>query len=64
MINTLRDQIQNENIQGKLEVASLEDKMRETCLSWFGHVQGGKLGQDSLKGTGTSTRDEDLRKFG
>lgn len=37
--NTLMDRIKNENIQGKLEAAPTEDKMRETHVRWFGHVQ-------------------------
>lgn len=37
--NKLKNRIKNENIQCKLEVAPMEDKIRETRLRWFGHVQ-------------------------
>lgn len=30
---------ENENIHGKLEIAVIENKLHETRLSWFGHVQ-------------------------
>jgi len=33
------DKIRNEVIRGKIGVASIEDKMRETTLRWFGHVR-------------------------
>jgi len=33
------DKIRNEVIGGKIGVASIEDKMRETRLRWFGHVR-------------------------
>lgn len=36
--NTLEDRIKNNNIQDTLEVAPVEDKMRVTRLSWFGHA--------------------------
>jgi len=31
--------IRNEVIRGKIGVASIEDKMREIRLRWFGHVR-------------------------
>eukprot|EP00268_Persea_americana_P067404 TRINITY_DN9272_c1_g1_i1.p1 TRINITY_DN9272_c1_g1~~TRINITY_DN9272_c1_g1_i1.p1 ORF type:complete len:103 (-),score=15.37 TRINITY_DN9272_c1_g1_i1:19-327(-) len=34
-----KDEIKNECFQKNLGVASLGDKIRETCLRWFGHVQ-------------------------
>ena len=37
--NTRRDKVRNENIRTKIGVASIEKKMRENCLRWFGHVQ-------------------------
>jgi len=33
------DKIRNEVIGGKIGVASIEDKIRETRLRWFGHVR-------------------------
>ncbi|KAM3269850.1 hypothetical protein P3S67_029756 [Capsicum chacoense] len=33
-----KDRVRNEIIQEKVEVASVEDKMREVILRWFGHV--------------------------
>ncbi|KAK4352852.1 hypothetical protein RND71_028370 [Anisodus tanguticus] len=34
-----RDRIRNEDIRDKVGVASVEDKMREARLRWFGHMQ-------------------------
>ena len=34
-----KDKIRNKRFQGHLEVASIGDKIRETHLGWFGHVQ-------------------------
>lgn len=36
--STLNVRIKNENIQGKLEAALIEDKMRKNRLRWFWHV--------------------------
>lgn len=38
-VNTLKDQIKDENIRGKYQVAPVEDKMSETLLRWFDYVQ-------------------------
>ena len=35
---TRRDRVRNEIIREKVGVASVEDKMREGRLRWFGHV--------------------------
>ena len=32
------DKIRNEDIRSLVEVASIEDKMRENHLQWFGHI--------------------------
>ena len=34
--HTRRDKIRNEVIRGKIEVTSIEDKIREARLYWFG----------------------------
>lgn len=35
-----REKIRNEDIRGKVRVASVVDKMREARLRWFEHVKG------------------------
>jgi len=37
--NTRRDKVRNEDIHTKIGVASIEEKMRENRLQWFGHVR-------------------------
>ena len=37
--HTRLDKIRNEVIRGKVRVASIEDKMREVRLRWFGHLR-------------------------
>jgi len=37
--HTRLDKIRNEVIRGKIEVASIEVKMREVRLRWFGHLR-------------------------
>jgi len=37
--HTRLDKIKNEVIRGKIGVASIEDKMREVRLCWFGHLR-------------------------
>jgi len=36
---TRLDRIRNEVIREKVKVESIEDKMRENRLTWFGHVK-------------------------
>ncbi|KAH0434466.1 hypothetical protein IEQ34_026824 [Dendrobium chrysotoxum] len=36
---TLRDRIRNEHIREKVGVAPVEDKIRDSCLRWFGHIK-------------------------
>ena len=36
---TRKDRIHNEVIRGKLQVASIDVKMREARLRWYGHVR-------------------------
>jgi len=40
--HTTLDKIRNEVIRDKIGVASIEDKMRETRLRWFGHIEEGR----------------------
>lgn len=35
---TREDRIRNKYVRDQIGVASIEDKMRETRLRWFGHV--------------------------
>ena len=35
--NTRREKVRNEDIRTKIGVASIEEKMRENRLRWFGH---------------------------
>ena len=37
--NTRRDKVRNEDICTKISVTSIEEKMRENSLQWFGHVR-------------------------
>ncbi|XP_070040431.1 uncharacterized protein [Nicotiana tomentosiformis] len=37
--HTMKDKIRNEVIRGKVGVASVEDKLRESWLRWFGRVK-------------------------
>ena len=37
--HTRLHKIRNEVIRGKIKVASIEDKMREARLRWFGHIR-------------------------
>jgi len=37
--HTRLNKIKNEVIKDKIGVASIEDKMRETRLRWFGHIR-------------------------
>ena len=37
--NTQRDRVRNEDIFTKIGVVSIEEKMRENRLRWFGHVR-------------------------
>ena len=37
--NTRRDKMRNEDTRTKIGVASIEEKMRENRLRWFGHVR-------------------------
>jgi hypothetical protein len=36
---TKKNKIRNEKICLKIGVAPIDEKMRESCLRWFGHVQ-------------------------
>ncbi|PHU27172.1 hypothetical protein BC332_05504 [Capsicum chinense] len=44
--HTRKDRVRNEIIREKVGVASVEDKMREVRLRWFGHVM--RRGSDAL----------------
>ena len=37
--HTRLNKIRNKAIRGKIRVASIEDKMREARLHWFGHIR-------------------------
>lgn len=35
----LRDKVRNENVRGKLGIASIVEKIREKRLRWYGHIK-------------------------
>ena len=37
--NTRKNRIRNEKILLKIRVTPIDEKMRESCLRWFGHIQ-------------------------
>ena len=37
--NTRRDKVRNEDIRAKIGATSIEEKMRENRVRWFGHVR-------------------------
>ena len=37
--NTRRDRVQNEDIRDRLGITSIEEKLIQHRLRWFGHVQ-------------------------
>ena len=37
--HTTLDKIRNEAMRGKIGVASIEDKMKEARLRWYGHIR-------------------------
>ena len=37
--HTRLDKVRNEMIRGKIRVTSIEDKIREARLRWFGHIR-------------------------
>ena len=39
MCGNMRDKVRNEDIRTKIGVASIEEKMRENRLQWFGHMR-------------------------
>jgi hypothetical protein len=41
---TRRDRIRNDNIRGRTRVARIVEKMMETRLRWFGHVERRPIG--------------------
>jgi hypothetical protein len=41
--NIRKDMIRNEKIRLKIGVTSIDEKMRECHLRWFGHVQGREI---------------------
>ena len=45
---TRMDKIRNENIRRLVEVAPIENKMRENCLQWFGYIR--RRSRDALVG--------------
>ena len=37
--HTRKEKIRDKCIQGKVEIAPIEEKVTETCLRWFGHTR-------------------------
>ena len=46
--HTIKDKIRDDHIRERVDVASLTDKMVESCLRWFEHVQKREL-DESVK---------------
>ena len=62
--NTRKDRIQNELICLKIRVAPIDERIKESCLRWFYHVQQEAINtsmrkRDLIQVEGTKIGDED-----
>jgi hypothetical protein len=58
--HTRRDQVPNDDIRDKLEVAPIKEKLVQHRLRWFGHVQRRPL--DTLVCSGILRRDNNEKR--
>jgi hypothetical protein len=58
--HTRKDQIRNDYIRDKLGVTSIQEKLVQHCLRWFGHIQ--RKSPEALVRSGILSRSENTKR--